>query len=193
MKIIYTLVKLKAKEKHSCEFCDKTAATYLLRTSDTKIGKAIAINYLCDNCKERFNNDQIIKCTDCGRLKKTPSEKCLCVYLKENNISLDSSDDSSEDDYEQIELEKQINGLQEEKEQLAEEIETHLEALEVSKDWHKRQKKELLDRIKELEAENKRLKELTPHESLDEISKLKQRVKQLEEQLQAQIEVKEKK
>ena len=61
---------------------------------------------------------------------------------------------------------------------------------EKSEEWGKRQKQELLDRIKELEAENKRLKELTPQELLDEISKLKERVKELEQQT-AQIEVKE--
>src|SRR5437868_3041194 len=130
MNIIYTFIKLKVKEKHSCEFCDKIA-TYLLRTSDTEIGKSIAINYLCDDCKERYDNNQIIKCANCGRLKKTFAEKCLCVFLRENNVNLDSSDDS-DDDYEQIELEKQISNLNKEKEQLTEEVETHLEALEIS-------------------------------------------------------------
>jgi hypothetical protein len=48
-----------------------------------------------------------------------------------------------------------------------------------------------LDRIKELESENRRLKDSTPQELLNEISELKERVKQLEEQLQTQIEVKE--
>jgi len=49
----------------------------------------------------------------------------------------------------------------------------------------------LLDKIKELEAENKRLKESTPQELLDKINRLKDRVKQLEEQQNAQIEIKE--
>jgi len=48
--------------------------------------------------------------------------------------------------------------------------------------------------ITKLVQENKRLKELTPQELLDEISKLKEKVKQLEEQNNqqtAQVEVKE--
>ena len=75
--------------------------------------------------------------------------------------------------------ETQINGLREEKNQLTEEVETHLEALEVAEDWHKRQKQELLDRIKHLEEENKQLKELTPQELIKEINDLKFQLTQL--------------
>ena len=93
------------------------------------------------------------------KVEKTLTEKCLCVYLKENNITLDSSDDSSEGDYEQIELEKQISILDKEKKQLTEEINTHLETLKIGQEWGKRQKQELLDEIKRLKEENKRLNE----------------------------------
>ena len=97
--------------------------------------------------------------------------------------------------------ERQINSLQEEKQQLTEEVETHLEALEISKDWHKRQKQELLDRIKELEAEIERLKKLNSQELINKvtayekaISEWKVQLTQLQQQnsqLMAQIEVKE--
>ena len=90
--------------------------------------------------------------------------------------------------------EQQINGLQEKERQLKEEVDTHLEALEVAEDWHKRQKQELLDRIKQLEEENKQLKELTPQELLKEINDLKAQLTQLQQQngqLTAQIEIKE--
>ena len=53
-----------------------------------------------------------------------------------------------------------------------EEISSHLEALEVSKDWHNKQKQELLDKIQRLESEVEQLK--------------RQQI-----QLTAQIEVKE--
>ena len=69
-----------------------------------------------------------------------------------------------------------------------------MEALEVTEDWHKRQKQELLDRIKQLEEENKQLKELTPQELLKEINDLKFQLTQLQQQngqLVAQIEVKQ--
>ena len=72
---------------------------------------------------------------------------------------------------------------------------------EKSEEWSERQKQELLDRIKELEAENRRLKELTPQELTDkltanekEITELKTQLQQLQQQngkLTAQIEVKE--
>ena len=97
--------------------------------------------------------------------------------------------------------ETQINSLQEKLSTAVTEIGTHLEALEVAEDWHKRQKQELLDRIKELEAEIERLKKLTPQELVDkvtayekEISEWKVQLTQLQQQnsqLMAQIEVKE--
>ena len=57
---------------------------------------------------------------------------------------------------------------------LKEEISSHLKALDVSKDWHNKQKQELLDKIQKLESEVEQLK--------------KQQT-----QLTAQIEVKENK
>ena len=64
----------------------------------------------------------------------------------------------------------------------------------MAEDWHKRQKQELLDRIKHLEEENKQLKELTPQELIKEINDLKAQLTQLQQQngqLTAQIEIKE--
>jgi chromosome segregation ATPase len=83
--------------------------------------------------------------------------------------------------------------LQEEKTQLTEEVDTHLEALEVSEDWHKRQKQELLDKIKELETkvsqlseENKQLKEQSKIESYEqEIEELKVQLAKITSQQQA--------
>jgi exonuclease VII large subunit len=116
----------------------------------------------CENCKEKFENDELPKC-DCGRLKtrytcdckEEENEKELPLLPHQNGGMA-------------LFYETQINGLREEKNQLTEEVETHLEALEVAKDWHKRQKQELLDRIKHLEEKNKQLKELTPQELLNQ-------------------------
>jgi hypothetical protein len=65
-----------------------------------------------------------------------------------------------------------------------------LEALDISEDWHKKQKKELVDRIKELEVENERLKKQTSQELLKEVKELKEQLEQKNQQI-AQIEVKE--
>ena len=69
-----------------------------------------------------------------------------------------------------------------------------------SKEWGKRQKQELLDRIKELEAEVERLKKQTPQELINELNSCQEKIKKLETQLEqltsqhtAQIEVKENK
>jgi F0F1-type ATP synthase membrane subunit b/b' len=81
--------------------------------------------------------------------------------------------------------------LQEKEKQLTEEVDTHLEALEISEVWNKRQKQELLDRIKELETEVERLKKQTPQELVKEIEELKAQLEKQNRQT-AQIEVKEK-
>jgi hypothetical protein len=84
--------------------------------------------------------------------------------------------------------------LREKERELTEEVETHLKALEIAEDWHKRQKQELLDRIKELETEVERLKKQTPQKLIKEINELKVWLTQLQQQngqLIAQVEVKE--
>ena len=68
---------------------------------------------------------------------------------------------------------------------------------EKSEEWSKKQKQELLDRIKELEIEVERLKKGTPQELVNEIESYKEEVarlktllKKLNSQQKAQIEVK---
>ena len=68
--------------------------------------------------------------------------------------------------------------------------------MEKSEEWSKRQKQELLHRIKELETEVERLKKLTPQElineveSYKEVTRLKTQLEKLNSQQSAQIEVK---
>ena len=50
-------------------------------------------------------------------------------------------------------LEQQNKDLKQQLASVKEEISFHLEALEVSKDWHNKQRQELLDKIKRLESE----------------------------------------
>ena len=68
--------------------------------------------------------------------------------------------------------------------------------MKTSEEWSKRQKQELLDRIKQQEAEIGCLKKLTPQELVNEIESYKEEVTQLKTQLEklnsqhnAQIEV----
>jgi hypothetical protein len=95
--------------------------------------------------------------------------------------------------------EKQINSLQEQLTETEEALEIEREEVakfqEKSEEWSKRQKQELLDRIKQLEAELERFKKKqTPQELIKEINELKIQLQQLQQQnsqLIAQVEVKE--
>jgi DNA repair exonuclease SbcCD ATPase subunit len=198
--LLYTILEMEEwNEGTTCWFCFNKAVCQI-RTRSKVSHKIIANDMACERCKEKFENDELPKCEWCGRLKNkhgldilSGKHVCDCIRDKED-LEEKELPVLPHEERESTFYERQINSLRERERQLEEEVETHLEALEVSEVWNKRQKQELLDRIKELEAENKRLKDLTPQELLDEISKLKERVKQLEEQnnqFTAQIEVKE--
>lgn len=100
--------------------------------------KLIAADVICKNCKEKFENDELPKCEKCGKLQtKTDLDlfsgkyTCNCREMaKEKELpNLPNQRESMPAFYE-----RQINGLREEKNQLTEEAETHLEALEVAED-----------------------------------------------------------
>ena len=189
--LLYTILEL--EEWHSsnstCVFCSGLKkAVCQIRTRSKATGKMIESDKACESCKEKFENDELPECS-CGRLKtrytcdckEEENEKELPLLPHQNGGMA-------------LFYETQINGLREEKNQLTEEVETHLEALGVAEDWHKRQKQGLLDRIKHLEEENKQLKELTSQELIKGTNDLKFQLTQLQQQngqLVAQIEVKE--
>jgi DNA repair exonuclease SbcCD ATPase subunit len=188
----------------TCEFCPRFGNSgkpvCQIRSRSKVTHKLVANDFACQSCKEKFENDELSKCERCSRLLiKSNTDVfsgkniCDCIKYKEDTLEKDLPVLPGEE-RESTFYERQINGLREELNTAEVEIDTHLEALEISEDWHKRQKQELLGRIKELETEVERLKKQTPQELLDEISKLKERVKELEEQnnqFVAQIEVKE--
>ena len=199
-KLLHTILELEEWNKNStCCFCFNKSVCQIRYQSKTT-HKIIANNEACESCKEKFENDELKKCERCGRFRNMHSSLCRCISnnenLEEKELPVLPQERRMDAFYE-----RQINSLQGEKQQLTEEVETHLEALEISKDWHKRQKQELLDRIKELEAEIERLKKLTPQELVDkvtayekEISEWKVQLTKLQQQnsqLMAQIEVKE--
>ena len=186
--LLYTILDL--EEWHSsnstCVFCPGLKkAVCQIRTRSKMTGEMVESDKACENCKEKFENDELPKC-DCGRLKTRYTCDCKEEENEKELPLLPHQNGGMALFYEQ-----QINGLQEKERQLEEEVDTHLE---VAEDWHKRQKQELLDRIKQLKEENKQLKELTPQELLKEINDLKAQLTQLQQQngqLTAQIEVKE--
>jgi len=136
----------------------------------------------CEECKEKFENGELPKC-DCGRLKTRYTCDCQ-EESQEKELPILPPERRQTAFYE-----RQINGLREELNTAEVEIDTHLEALEISEVWNKKQKQELVNRIKELETENKNLKKQTSQELLKENEELKAQLEQKERQI-AQIEVK---
>jgi DNA repair exonuclease SbcCD ATPase subunit len=197
--LIYTILELEEWNLGSiCCFCPGLNESICqIRTRNKITHRIVENDYACESCREKFENDELPKCEDCGRLKtqlniNSLSGKYICNCLRNNESKEKSLPILPHEERASTRYERQINGLQEEKNQLTEEVETHLEALEVAEDWHKRQKQELLDRIKELEKENKQLKGLTNQELINELNSCREKIKVLEEQngqLMAQIEV----
>jgi len=161
-----------------------------IRTRSKATGEMIESDKACEGCKEKFENDELPKCS-CGRLKTRYTCDCKEKGNEKELPLLPHQNGGMAFFYE-----RQINSLREELTATEEELEIEREEVtkfqEKSEEWSKRQKQELLDRIKELEAENKKLKELTPQELLDEIKRLKKEVEQLKEQNKqvAQVEIK---
>ncbi|CAG8768006.1 22792_t:CDS:2, partial [Racocetra persica] len=187
-------------EEANCSFCSNllggnSKAVCQIRTRSRLNEKIVANDEACEICKEKFENNELPKCERCGRLQirsyiDIRSGKYICYCIKYN------------EDVEKKELpvlpherrqatfyERQINGLREELNTAEVEIETHLEALEISEVWNKKQKQELLDEISRLKRENERLKKQTSQELLRENEELKAQLAKQNQQ-QSQIEVK---
>jgi len=201
-KLLYVVLELEEwNNRGTCYFCSNKAVCQI-RTRNEITEKIVANDKACESCREKLDNNELPKCERCGRLQTESdfdfaSNKYICDCIRYN-------EDIDEKELPVLPVERrqtafyerQINSLREELTATEEELEIEREEVtkfqEKSEEWSKRQKQELLDRIKELEAENKRLKDLTPQELLDEIKRLKEEVEQLKEQNKqvAQVEIK---
>jgi hypothetical protein len=180
----------------NCWFCDSSdnKAVCQIRVRSKATDRIIQNSKACESCKEKYK--ELPKCDKCGRLRTRLDYICACIRRKEDNQEKELPILPHERRPGAF-YERQINNLREELTTAEVEKDTHLEALGVSEDWHKRQKQELLDKIKELEAEVERLKKLTPQEPINEVESYKEEVTRLKIQLEksnsqqsAQIEVK---
>jgi len=91
----------------------------------------------CESCKEKFENDELPKCERCGRLKTKlnfdfRSNKYTCFCIRRNEDLDEKELPSVPYESQAVSYERQINALREEKTQLEEEVDIHLEALETS-------------------------------------------------------------
>ena len=184
--------------KKTCDFCSKfeknNKSVYQIRSHSKVTGEWISDDMVCERCEEKYWDDELSKCNRCGRLQTkldfdivTGKNVCYCIRnnedLEEKELPLLPHEEISLSTF----YERQINSLQEQLNETEEALEIEREEAvkfqEKSEEWSKRQKQELLDRIKQLEEENDNHKE--------EIKRLKTQLEQLTSQQVAQIEVKE--
>ena len=195
----YTVLELEKESKKTCDFCSKfenknNKSVHQIRSRSKVTGEWISDDMVCERCEEKYWDDELSKCNRCGRLQTkldfdivTGKNVCYCIRnnedLEEKELPLLPHEEISQSTF----YERQINSLQEQLNETEEALEIEREEAvkfqEKSKEWSKRQKQELLDRIKQLEEENDNHKE--------EIKRLKTQLEQLTSQQVAQIEVKE--
>ena len=198
--LIYTLLDLERESKKTCDFCSNpygkdNKSVSQIKTRCEKTNELIAVSVVCEECREKFENDELTKCERCGRLQtkldmdfNSGKYICDCVRynedLKEKETSPSPPRESMFTFYE-----RQINSLREEKviaeETIELEREVHEDAMKAMGDWYTKyqnvDKADLLKRVVELEKEVKRLKEENGVESYKK--------EKLEQQQTTQIEV----
>ena len=203
--LIYTILDLEAwNQRATCRFCSGLKKAFCqIRTHNKVTQSIVENNYVCESCKEKFENDEFPKCENCGRLKteiniNALSGKYICNCVRNNESQQKELPILLHEERPNAFYERQINGLREELAIAEEALEIEKEEIvkfhEKSKEWSENQKKELLDWVKQLETEVEKLKKQTPQELINELYSCRKKIKILEEQnsqLTAQIEVKE--
>jgi hypothetical protein len=177
MKLGYQVIELKSKGRWSCNFCsfekeNGSTATYKAVSYNISDNSCNDVAYICVECKEALDNDALSHCNDCGRVMRNGIDCFFCLKKDETNKTPPTITEIMAQSY-VGRLEQQNKNLKQQLTSAKEEISSHLEALEVSKNWHNNQKQELLNKIQRLESEIEFLKK-------------KQQTQQV-----AQIEVKE--
>jgi len=195
----YTVLELEKESKKTCDFYSKfenknNKSVHQIRSRSKVTGEWISDDMVCERCEEKYWDNELSKCNRCGRLQTkldfdivNGKNVCYCIRnnedLEEKELPLLPHEEISQSTF----YERQINSLQEQLNKTEEALEIEREEAvkfqEKSEEWSKRQKQELLDRIKQLEEENDNHKE--------EIKRLKTQLEQLTSQQVAQIEVKE--
>jgi hypothetical protein len=121
--LIYTLLELERGCRETCDFCsnlygEDNKSVNQIVTRIKASGKYVSDDSVCEECKEKFLNDEIPKCERCGRLQNRHyvdvlSGKNVC-YCAKYNEDLEEKE-LSEVPYESQTTfyERQINGLRE--------------------------------------------------------------------------------
>ena len=213
--LLYTILELEEWHKDidnlPCEFCtirfgNKNKVICQIRTRSKETHKIVENDFACQECKEKFENNQIPKCDKCGRLRtKSDTEVitgkyvCRCIKWKEDTLEKELPvlpHEERESTFYEIQINDLRGKLNTAEETIEVEREVHEDFMKTSEVWSKRQKQELLDRIRELEEENKKLSSEELAQKVEtyekEIAELRKQLERLKEQNQqtAQIEVK---
>lgn len=168
--LIYTILELETWNREGiCDFCSRfenseNQSVCQIRTRNKVTEKLVANDCACQKCKEKFENDELPKCERCKRLQTKLNRDTVCDCIRYN-------EDSEEKELPILPsegrpyafYEKQINSLQEKLKDtewtIQEEREAHEDFMEKSEEWGKRQKQELLGEISKLKARVKQLEE----------------------------------
>jgi hypothetical protein len=161
MKLEYQANELRRGDKWHCNFCPferekSLTATYKIISYNGSNNDYNDIAYICVECKKALDDDTLPHCSDCGRIMRNRIE-CFCDLRKDEPVKTLTITEIMAQSY-VGRLEQQNKDLKQQLTSAKEEISSHLEALEVSKDWHSNQKKELLDKIQRLESEVEQLR-----------------------------------
>ena len=178
MKLEYQAIKLRRGDKWHCNFCSfererSLTATYKIVSYNTSNNDYNDIAYICVECKKTLDDNTLPHCNDYGRIMRNRID-CFCDLRKDEPVKTPTITEIMAQSY-VGRLEQQNKDLKQQLSSAKEEISSHLEALEVSKDWHNKQKQELLDKIQRLESEVEQLKrqqtQLTAQIEVKEIKK----------------------
>src|SRR4051794_1595724 len=122
--LIYTLLELEKEYRGgTCDFCSNKGNEGVKQiTTRVKInGRYISDDVVCEECKEKFENDELLKCERCGRLQTQLDIDMLCSCIRRKEDLEEKELPSVPYESQSTFYERQINALQEEKGQLTEE------------------------------------------------------------------------
>jgi len=157
MKLEYQAIELRRGDKWHCNFCSfekekSLNATYKILSYNTSNNDYSDIAYICVECKKDLDDNALPHCNNCGRAMRNRID-CFCDLRKdEPPVKTPTITEIMAQSY-VGRLEQQNKDLKQQLASAKEEISSHLKALDVSKDWHDKQKQELLDKIQRLESE----------------------------------------
>jgi len=177
VKLEYQISQLRKGDSWHCSFCSfesnkNSIATHEMVAYNTKTSGYNDIAYICVECKEDLDNGTLPHCNDCGRAMRNRIN-CFCDLRKDKPVKTPTITEIMAQSY-VGRLEQQNKDLKQQLASAKEEISSHLDALDVSKDWHDKQRQELLDKIQRLESEVEFLrKQQTQHVAQIEVKEPK--------------------